>query len=97
MQRIFGILNAILTGTITVILVQVYINGISENSHCEYCSLMLYPAILFSLFFLIALFSIFCKLSTYNNSKRLLDTINIIGIFLSIIVVLFNVLASPHH
>jgi hypothetical protein len=93
-QKIFGLLNVLISGTVTAIATEVYRTGIDMNSRCEYCSLMIYPAIGFGVFVLIGLFTLFCPMDVFNKQKTLLDILNVIGILLSVVAVLVNFLAS---
>jgi len=94
--RIFGLINTIITGVVTGFVLGTYFTGLEAGSQCEYCSMMIYPAILFFLLLLPGVFTLFCTVKTLNKRKKTLNVINIIAILVSASAIVINFMASPH-
>jgi len=93
--RILGLINTIITGAVTGFVLATYISGMEENSRCEYCSMMIYPSMVFMILLFPGVYTLFCPIKSFNKRKSLLNTLNIIGILLSLGAIIFNIMSSP--
>jgi hypothetical protein len=95
-QRILGLINTIITGLVTGFVMGTYFSGTEATSRCEYCSLMIYPGLIFFLLFIPGVYTLFCNIKKLNRNKKLLNILNSIGILLSAGAIAFNLMSSSY-
>ena len=91
--RIIGLVSTLLTGSLTLISFFVFISAIRQESKCEFCSIMLFPGLIFLMFFTTGLYTLFSKEHKLTLKKKLINSINITAILLSIAAIIFNLTA----
>jgi len=79
-----------MTGLLTILSFLVFFSGLREESRCELCDLMLIPGVVFFIFLLSGLYTLFSSELNLNSKKRLLNTINFTAIILSIAAIVLN-------
>ncbi|MBX3162960.1 MAG: hypothetical protein KF900_00650 [Bacteroidetes bacterium] len=88
-----GWANMLLTGALSLFLLYIALSGFRENSICEFCTIMLFPGLIFLLFFIAGLYTVLSKNISSLSKKRWLNVINVIGIILSMAAIVFNLTA----
>lgn len=91
--RIFGLVNSLMTGSLTFISFYVFSGVFIKDSRCEFCGIMLTPGIIFFAFLVIGLYTLFSSEQKLNSKKRLLNILNFSAIILSISAIVFNFIA----
>ncbi len=92
-ERIVGIISTLLTGSLTLVSFFVFFSGFKQDSKCEFCSIMLAPGIIFFVFFIAGLYTLFCNERKLMLYGRFINIINITAIILSVAAIIFNLTA----
>jgi putative copper export protein len=88
--RGIAFVSVLLNGLLAAFAFIVYVQGQSEHSRCEYCSLLLGPGILFLAFFCIALYTLFSRRPAARSRNKVLNYLNLAGVILAVAAVIFN-------
>src|SRR5690606_7902567 len=78
--RLLGFLNTIITGSVTFFSWFVFSSAFKENDSCEFCSIMLFPATIFSLLLLPGIYTLLASKINLVSHKILLNTTNLVAI-----------------